>query len=828
MSPRSRIGVATLFVSATVGWLVQVSYGQNEIRYSYYGGGQQIWIPAARTAAISANYGQAANYIVDPTANTAPLSGAAYYFPSTGLPADAWRVSCPNPPGTCTEVQAQADAWVQYEILPSDLPTDITLSGKWYFWTRTQLPYTTNSSEYNQDSNWLVVNGHPVAGSGTDDKGDINITDHVPSDAEWYTAVTKFGPNEPQRKYDRITNDVAFVEWPTGIDPKLDGRQPNWVWIGNIIDNGNFRLNKIFNLIDGRIAFRLYEAEASNWNGRIDVICWSTVEAYIPTDADFNQALILGQCPVQHSISASAPGSHDNASNTTITITGTDLHLVTGVKLIPVGGGAELVGTNLVVGAGNTTLTAEFSTQNVQWGTFDVQTSQPNCATKTLPGAFQLTCATATVLSGIEPAIVSNPQSWQQFRIKGPNVNLLTGVTLVYANEDDPENPRIAGTALLPDGDDLLATFDVSCFNGQGGPAGPYHLEGTRNPDCSNPARLSNALWVVKPPSGSACVWQPWAAAWSDLNKGTDLDPDPVGEAYDPTNWDFSFSQLTNLGMLKDTPDGSATAFHFFWDSQPPDAGTRTGSGGIYQEISVTPGVPLSYSFWWKGQATVGENHNVWYEMLLLDGPFNLYYADGYQEQSRQQNNPYMVRKKVGTSSEPFGWEQITDQTPADSGNYGPRPQTITPVNNIVTVVFKCGRVPSGQLEFFVDKVEVRQNGGANLVANADFETGSQVYACEGEWVFKDACEANYWRRSPLTPPGCPNPFADYDNDEDVDQADFARFQSCYTGSSQTIVDNQCRCFDSNNDNYIEQIDFVAFEKCASGAGIAADKACDD
>ncbi len=826
MSQKKRRGLVTLTAVVALGLLIQTAYGVNDIRYSYYGGGQQIWIPAARTAAVSANYGQAANFVEDSAAND-PISGHAYYFPPTGLPADAWRVFCPDPPVTCTEDQAQADAWVQYEILPADLPGDISLSGKWYFWTRTQQLYSDSDVEYNQDSDWLVVNGNPPGFSGTSDKGDIDITDHVPTDAEWYTAVTKGAVNEPQREYDRICNDIQHVEWPPG-SPKQDGRRPNWVWLGNVLHTGNYRLNKNFKLINDRITFRIYEAAASPWNGCIDVICWSTIESYIPPDQDFNQALILGQCTAQHTSVSSDPASHDNASNTTITITGTDLHLVNSVKLVPPGGGTELVGINLVAGAGNTTLTAEFPTQDAQWGTYDVVTLQPNCATKTLPGAFQLTCATATVFSSIEPGTVSNPQYPLQFTVKGANVTLLTSVALVYANEDDPNNPHIVGTNLVPSGNDLIATFDLSCFSVEGGPAGPYHLEGTRNPDCSNPARLSNALWVVKPPTGFACVWQPWAAPWSELNRGPDLDPDPVGEAYNPTNWDYSFSQDTNLGLVKDTPDSSSTAFHFFWDSQPPETGTRAGSGGIYQEISVTPGVPIEYSFWWKGQATYQTNDNVWYELLLLDGPFNLYYADGYQEQTRQQNNPYMVRKKIGTDGNPFAWEQITDQTPADQGTYGPRPQTITPVNDVVTVVFKAGRVPSGRLEFLIDKIEVRQGGGSNLIANGDFESGTQVYSCENEWVFKDSCEADYWRWSPLTPPGCPNPFADYDADADVDQADFARFQLCYTGPTQPIVANECRCFDSNNDNYIDQIDAFAFEVCASGPGVAADPTCDD
>jgi len=77
----------------------------------------------------------------------------------------------------------------------------------------------------------------------------------------------------------------------------------------------------------------------------------------------------------------------------------------------------------------------------------------------------------------------------------------------------------------------------------------------------------------------------------------------------------------------------------------------------------------------------------------------------------------------------------------------------------------------------------------------------------------------------------CPDPFADSDGDGDVDQADFARFQACYTGSGGSVAVG-CACFDAHptggGDNDIDSEDWGAFEACASGAGIAADAACDD
>ncbi len=79
----------------------------------------------------------------------------------------------------------------------------------------------------------------------------------------------------------------------------------------------------------------------------------------------------------------------------------------------------------------------------------------------------------------------------------------------------------------------------------------------------------------------------------------------------------------------------------------------------------------------------------------------------------------------------------------------------------------------------------------------------------------------------------CSRPFADADADGDVDQADFAVWQTCFTGSGGTIPADPpyCRCFDRdspNGDGDIDLQDYVLFEACASGAGIPASASCAD
>ena len=125
------------------------------------------------------------------------------------------------------------------------------------------------------------------------------------------------------------------------------------------------------------------------------------------------------------------------------------------------------------------------------------------------------------------------------------------------------------------------------------------------------------------------------------------------------------------------------------------------------------------------------------------------------------------------------------------------------------------------------DNVLIRQNGGPDLLTDGDFENSSQQPICNTEYMFKDPCELDYWRHSPLTPLPCPVPWADADQDGDVDQDDFGVFQLCITGSDSGPVASGCECFDrpelTKGDGDIDQSDVTAFEKCATGPDLPLD-----
>jgi hypothetical protein len=93
-----------------------------------------------------------------------------------------------------------------------------------------------------------------------------------------------------------------------------------------------------------------------------------------------------------------------------------------------------------------------------------------------------------------------------------------------------------------------------------------------------------------------------------------------------------------------------------------------------------------------------------------------------------------------------------------------------------------------------------------------DKYTGEQVVA----W---DNVKLSLW--SP-----CHAPRYDADDDEDVDQSDFAVFQGCISGDGIPFAAG-CDCMNSNTDNDVDTADLLAFEGCASGPGVAANPNCD-
>ncbi|HPU26516.1 MAG TPA: hypothetical protein PL151_03385 [Phycisphaerae bacterium] len=88
--------------------------------------------------------------------------------------------------------------------------------------------------------------------------------------------------------------------------------------------------------------------------------------------------------------------------------------------------------------------------------------------------------------------------------------------------------------------------------------------------------------------------------------------------------------------------------------------------------------------------------------------------------------------------------------------------------------------------------------------------------------TFVDTCDpvATHTRRIDMYLPG---PFADADEDGDVDMNDFAAFQRCWTQADDpesTFDASKCGRFDQDGDSDVDEDDLSAFAACATGAEV--------
>lgn len=211
---------------------VHLPAGAAGMTTSTFGGGRQIWIKSSSFVGRSVD-GGSPNFVVDPAASTNSISGSYYFYRDT-------------PSGT--SVAEQLDWWAQYEVPVASVP--FALAGTWTFWAR-----TSQSVSSVAESDWVIVNGDP---------NDLNISN--PTDAEWRAGLNLDGNTE------RILNNLgSFYGY-------------NFGWFSS--ENSTTFRHKTFSVIDGKVAFRIYEREAGPANALIDVICWSDNDTYVPTDAD--------------------------------------------------------------------------------------------------------------------------------------------------------------------------------------------------------------------------------------------------------------------------------------------------------------------------------------------------------------------------------------------------------------------------------------------------------------------------------------------------------------------------------------------------------------
>jgi hypothetical protein len=89
------------------------------------------------------------------------------------------------------------------------------------------------------------------------------------------------------------------------------------------------------------------------------------------------------------------------------------------------------------------------------------------------------------------------------------------------------------------------------------------------------------------------------------------------------------------------------------------------------------------------------------------------------------------------------------------------------------------------------------------------------IHQCSGRFQGPNTTCAN-------TSCPCQPPFADFDEDGDVDLDDFGGFQRCVSPLTGGILPG-CECFDRNDDNDVDGSDFTAFSNCMTGPAVPLD-----
>jgi len=184
-------------------------------------------------------------------------------------------------------------------------------------------------------------------------------------------------------------------------------------------------------------------------------------------------------------------------------------------------------------------------------------------------------------------------------------------------------------------------------------------------------------------------------------------------------------------------PWGSGETWEFD-NTEPGHLGTqclRLSSGhasfGVYQEVQVTPGKTYRIDAYWKGQKLAVDGADNWYEVLILDGPWDYGQADG------NPNTPPYDDPSEPVFNEMYGYDSHTYSMPADFGWIWTHDQNDTPVDtmdrdglrtasgNVMTVVLKAGAAggATGSSGWFDDISLVEVDTDERLVATLPYPT---------------------------------------------------------------------------------------------------------
>lgn len=194
---------------------------------------------------------------------------------------------------------------------------------------------------------------------------------------------------------------------------------------------------------------------------------------------------------------------------------------------------------------------------------------------------------------------------------------------------------------------------------------------------------------------------------------------------------------------------------NYFWDftnAEPGHSGNQclklgttntTGSYGVYQEVTVEPGKTYRLEGLWKGNQIGGMS---WFEILLIDGPWNQQLADSAQPATVVEAN-YMYAydentygfSHAGITSFPWTHTSTQNSPPGYRVDWNNRKGERTATGNVMTVVLKAGSIAPGIACWF-DDMTLREVGEPMTVASLEYPSDPVTF----DWDSTEVPDGTY------------------------------------------------------------------------------------
>jgi hypothetical protein len=509
----------------------------------------------------------------------------------------------------------------------------------------------------------------------------------------------------------------------------------------------------------------------------------------------------------------------------TLTINGNNLLNVTAVNL---NGPALITGSIIESSRTNTSFQATFNLTGQPTGGYNVTVTRIlPCLDTTLDNGFEIRCddaKPAATVTGFEAASAfglggARGTSHATLNIEGTNLGSLDGVVLRKSySYDVAATPDIVGS--LQDATDG-GTKRAANFNLVGAEAGRYDV--IYQHPCGNvtPVQTDEGFLVYLDRLENGNFEEGYKA---DLTTGAVCPADGTNNKPESQGGHADRPKARHWDRYR-----PASVLHYFWDNVGTVGGGISGharDASIFLPCDSDPQAGLTghhYSgmtvYTWSSDDDDSRHAEEQYVSFYQTIKAPYINSSGVSTFPFQLDGKFLIRWDAngggnnGTTA--TGWVRLIDGTVEDGGaDVGGETNTRVigmpveiPASSTLQQLAGGAAVPSGQ---------TYQSEPKLLTIEFRFKTPQRGKYCPG------ASYAFYVQDVQSSASICNTTVrADVDGDGDVDQADFAVFQSCYSpGGPIPASPTYCICFDTDGQNGIDQSDLSSFEACATGPGV--------